>query len=675
MSTSLPNRELLDRARLELCCRLQAGENCTAQEYLDTHPSLAQSEEYAVELIVAEFLERRRLRQATEPLPWLERYPRWRERLEQALSQIADLSDSTAAARTTPELPAAPQPADFPRPFRKYILLEELGGGGMGRVYRAYDPGLQREVALKQMHGELKGDTTESDAQKRFQREVQALFDLRHEHVIRLHDNAVRDGYYTMELLRGGSLKQHRGRFKDPRTAAVVVEKIARGVQAAHDKGIIHRDLKPANVLLNDQGEPAVADFGVAKFLAGEDLTEIGRKLGTWWYMSPEQVQGQTERINAQTDIWALGVILYELVCGRLPFLTENSAREVRLQALIRHADPPRPRDLCPGLPLALETIILKCLRKAPQERYTSADELADDLKNWLSGEPIQARPEGWLRRTWRKTRKPFAFAVGVGVGLALVSVLLGFALHKDDPERDFLNDVTAGRNAVAVGEQGIPRRWRCVLGECAPVVPPDGDGTMQVSGLGDGIIEIVPAHKWERYVFEADVCHKKSLNISEVGLAFFLTQQDTALGQEQYFWVIGFAEYGPLAGRLRCYARRTRDEKHPAEPGGKAHVVSSVADSPRVLEKEFALQDDAVVWHHLRLVVSPKEVAVYWENNPLPEVQIPREKIESTAQMLMAGRPLAEMAPPRFLPQQPVGLYVHRSAASFRNVVFRPNP
>src|SRR5438093_1689538 len=182
------------------------------------------------------------------------------------------------------------------------------------------------------------------------------------------------------------------------------MEKVARAVAFAHGKGILHRDLKPSNVLLEECGEPMVSDFGLAKFLdASVELTQAGQRMGTPAYMAPEQASGQTDRVGPVSDVWALGVILYELLAGRRPF-TATERDELTKQIL--STDPPSPRLLRPDLDEALQTVVLKCLAKEPRRRYASAAALADDLARWLRGEPISARPESWPRRAWRRARR-----------------------------------------------------------------------------------------------------------------------------------------------------------------------------------------------------------------------------------------------------------------------------
>jgi serine/threonine protein kinase len=679
---SLPDHEALERVRAELCRRLQAGEDCSAQDYLDTNPSLAQSEECAVELIVSEFQERRRLCQPAEPASLLQRYPRWRERLERALYPGVELTAATTAEPTVPQRPGANHPSDFPRSFHKFMLLGRLGGGGMGTVYRAYDPGLKREVALKQMLGEIKKDNPESETSQRFQREVQALFDLRHEHVIRLHDNAVADGYYTMELLTGGTLKDHKDRFKDSRAAAVVVEKIARGVHAAHQKGIIHRDLKPANVLLNAQGEPVVADFGVAKFLGGEGLTETGRILGTWAYMSPEQVEGDQKRINERSDIWALGVILYELACGRRPFVTEASEDSLQFRSLILNADPLRPHDLCPGIALDLETIILKCLRKAPEDRYRSAEQLADDLKKWLAGEPIQARPESWLRRTWRRAQPlggkvgtPVAFVMlflGLAAVLALTARVFLLPPSADKPPERLIADAPIhwlDRPDVSAGNG-----WNSTKGKGKMTRLEKGELRLEMPPKGLGLWELTNSVPWERYRF--------SVTVQQVGTAGFAgvyldRGQAEPDNDERWILELRYAERNQFLPQPESTTKKAKTElrcrrifwsteaKEPAEPYVDRnhllgeHYFTAAEETPR----------------RLRLEVTRDTISGFWDNTDRLFVMIHRATDLNRTWKGLEGQKPARASNWLVAGSERVGLLCEGGTCVFSDAVLEPLP
>ena len=303
-----------------------------------------------------------------------------------------------------------------------YEIVGELGRGGMGVVYKARQVSLNRVVALKMLPG---GAYTERHELVRFLAEAEVVAAVRHPHVVQVYEYGQCGSrpYFAMEHLGGGSLVdliRKTGRLA-PAGAAALVEKIARGVQAAHDLGIVHRDIKPQNVLLDDDGEPKVTDFGLAKRGGRADLTRTGAVMGTPHYMAPEQAAGKTKFVGPAADVYALGVILYECLTGRTPFTADDS---VRLLMKVVEDEPPAVRQLAPGVPRDLEAICLKCLRKEPHARYATADDLADDLRRFLAGEPVEARTTGMFGKmvgALDRTGKDIEFT-------AYANVLFGFA-------------------------------------------------------------------------------------------------------------------------------------------------------------------------------------------------------------------------------------------------------
>jgi predicted Ser/Thr protein kinase len=299
-----------------------------------------------------------------------------------------------------------------------YEVLGELGRGGMGVVYRARQARLGRTVALKVL---LAGAHAGEQELARFRAEAEAVARLHHPNVVQVYEVGEEGGhpYLALEYVDGGSLADRlRGTPLPAREAARLAEALARAVHAAHEKGIVHRDLKPANVLLTADGTPKVVDFGLAKRLDGATLhTQTGAVLGTPDYMAPEQAEGQA--VGPAADIHALGTLLYQMLTGRPPFVAEN-ALDTLLR--VRLDEPVPPSVLQPKVPRDLSTVCLKCLPKAPAQRYASARDLADDLRRFLNGEPVRARPVGRAERLWRWCRRnPAVAALLVAVALTLV--------------------------------------------------------------------------------------------------------------------------------------------------------------------------------------------------------------------------------------------------------------
>jgi tetratricopeptide (TPR) repeat protein len=281
-----------------------------------------------------------------------------------------------------------------------YEILGVLGGGGMGLVYRARHLRLNRLVALKVIRA---GSHASVTALVRFRHEAEAVARLQHPHVVQIYDVGEHHGlpYLALEFVEGGSLAQRiNGTPLPPQQAVQLLELLAGAIHFAHERNLIHRDLKPANVLLTADGTPKITDFGLAKSLdSGAEATASGEILGTPSYMPPEQADSKGRPIGPAADIYALGAILYELLTGRPPF---NAATVLETVAQVIADDPVPPRQLQPRTPRDLETICLKCLRKDPRQRYGSAAELTEDLRRFLHGEPIEARPVGHLERLCR---------------------------------------------------------------------------------------------------------------------------------------------------------------------------------------------------------------------------------------------------------------------------------
>jgi serine/threonine-protein kinase len=306
-----------------------------------------------------------------------------------------------------------------------YDILGVLGQGGMGIVYKARQLNLKRTVALKTL---LAGAHASPSLFARFRGEAEAVARLQHPNIVQIHEVGQHEGcpYFALEFVEGGSLAQRlRASPPPPRQAAQWLLSLARAVHYAHERGIIHRDLKPANVLVATDGSLKITDFGLAKQLSGSgDKTRTGEIFGTPSYMAPEQAGGATKSIGPAVDVYALGAVLYEMLTGRPPFLSD-SAYETVNQVLT--AEPVPPRRLQPGAPRDLETICLHCLNKEPRKRYATALALAEDLQRFLAGEPIRARPASAAERLlkWGR-RRPALAALLVVSAVALLLVLGG---------------------------------------------------------------------------------------------------------------------------------------------------------------------------------------------------------------------------------------------------------
>jgi serine/threonine protein kinase len=295
--------------------------------------------------------------------------------------------------------------------FGDYELLEEIGRGGMGVVYRARQISLNRIVALKMV---LAGRLAEEDDLQRFRTEAESAGRLQHPNIVAVHEVGEIDGqhFFSMEFIDGTSLAQRlRGGPLPGRSAARYIRQVARAVHCAHQNGTLHRDIKPGNIMIDRGDEPHVTDFGLAKRL-GEDSgqTRTGTVVGTPSYMAPEQAAGKTRELGPACDIYGLGAVLYELLTGRPPFRAETPVHTV-MQVI--ENEPVPPRLLNANVDIDLETICLKCLEKDPARRYASAEALAADLDRYLNGEPITARTSniiGRLTRTLERSQHDASF-------------------------------------------------------------------------------------------------------------------------------------------------------------------------------------------------------------------------------------------------------------------------
>jgi serine/threonine protein kinase len=318
---------------------------------------------------------------------------------------------------------------DKPWQLGNYEILEQIGCGGMGVIYRARQRHSRRTVAVKRV---LSYRADSHGALQRFRREAQAVASLDHPNILPIYEvSESEDGlpFFSMKLAEKGSLHENAASLRDkPRKCVQLMAKVARAVDYAHSRGVLHRDIKPGNILLNDQGEPLVSDFGLAKLLDGNnDLTRSLTTFGTAGFIAPEQAGDGVGDLTPAADVYSLGAVLFNVLAGRPPFLGSNPVSVIR-QASETQA--PKLRSLAPSLDRDLETICARCLERDPKVRYQSAGDLAADLERWLEGQPIVARPVSPPARIWRWSRRNpklvGAATAGLVLGAAAVSLFHG---------------------------------------------------------------------------------------------------------------------------------------------------------------------------------------------------------------------------------------------------------
>jgi len=410
---------------IEICLAHQerawsSGDRCTVEEVVQLFPILDGTQEF--ETLLALICNEVFLREENGELPTLveyqERFPRLADSLQMQweIDGLLTLHESKSV-RSDQELKTR-------RLIDRYEILSELGRGAMGVVYLAWDPELKRNVALKRLRT---GADSSVEEVARIRTEAEAIAQIQHPAIVQVFDVGEVDElpYLTMEYCAGGTLaKRLDGKPILPQSAAELMRKICGGVAAAHERRIIHRDLKPTNILLECESDwsPKVSDFGLAKLLDSDaTATATGSVLGTPAYMSPEQAFGDAKRVGPATDVYSLGAILYECLTGRSPFLGVTIADTLQQ---VREREPISVRQLEIRVPLDLETITHKCMRKDPQQRYVTVAELQDDLSRFLNRQPIRGRRERWLETASRLARKyPLITSLTTASALLLIAV------------------------------------------------------------------------------------------------------------------------------------------------------------------------------------------------------------------------------------------------------------
>jgi tetratricopeptide (TPR) repeat protein len=462
----LRQRALFELVFTDLEYRLKDGEPVRVEQYLNRFPELRGDPASELELIRAELIDRGRREPDLTLDEFLARFPEhdaklrvtwiWMNRTRATLSQACahchrPLDLSTVGCPDALECPAcgAALPADSgasasdapaPKALGKYVLLDELGSGNFGIVYRARDTELDRIVAIKVLrpaHRESPGSVY------RFRREARAVAQLEHPQIVPIYEFD-REGttcYLVYAFVPGTTLAARlaAGRLSFRQTAALVA-RVALALDYAHRQGVIHRDVKPANILLDENGQPHLTDFGLARRESGEiTLTLDGEPLGTPAYMSPEQARGEAHRVDGRSDLCSLGAVLYQMLTGALPFRGDNWPAILK-QLLSEEPQPPRRLDA--EIPRDLETICLRCLEKEPSRRYATAGAMAEDLERFSNGEPILARPVGRAERFGRWCRRKPAVAA-LSMALVLVAAS-GVAVYLGQRGRARASDAIA---------------------------------------------------------------------------------------------------------------------------------------------------------------------------------------------------------------------------------------
>jgi WD40 repeat protein/predicted Ser/Thr protein kinase len=464
------------------------GAPVPVEAYLAEQPGLGEDREHLLDLVQSEVLLRFEFDERPSPDEYIKRFPQHAEALRRmwCLLEPGGVSIDGLPAHDVPiadvpldELatiyPPGAEPPDgrgdpgtppwSPSPalsnsLKGFEVLELLGRGAAGVVYRARQTGLGRSVALKVMSAAWGAD---AGRRHRFRAEARAAARLHHPQIVQIFEVGEQNDliYLVLEYVAGGSLADRLARsLLPPRQAAELVEGLARALHYAHRQGIIHRDLKPANVLLADDGLAKIADFGLAKNLTEDgDQTQTGALMGTASYMAPEQA-GDSKAVSPAVDVYALGAILYECLTGRPPFCGETVLATLDQ---LRHQEPASVSRLQGGVPRDLETICMCCLQKEPHKRYGSAQELADDLRRFLRGEPIRARRVGIIERTLKWSRRRPTAAALVAVSLLSAASLAAGGLVYHFRLTGLLADEQTARQRAESSEKALAWQFESV--------------------------------------------------------------------------------------------------------------------------------------------------------------------------------------------------------------------
>jgi serine/threonine-protein kinase len=454
------SRDLVELIRIDLDANWARGRSPRAEAYLQQFAQVANDAELALDVIYAEFLARELSGDHPEVAEYQRRFPEYASILEEQIgfhSALKLFERTTQIEEVQPEAEAT------------YEILEQIGSGGMGVVYKARQAALNRLVALKMMRAI---DASNPELLQRFRAEAQFVASLRHPHIVQVYDCGEHEGlpYLTMELVEGGTLADRLGGATwPPRVAAELLATLAEAVQFAHDRHVIHRDLKPANVLIAADGRPPqvkITDFGLAKLLVEEPSqhTRSQTLMGTPSYMAPEQARGRTREIGPAADVYSLGAILYELLTGRPPFLGENAADTLRM---VLNDDATSVHQVAPHAPRDLATICDKCLEREPHRRYRSAGDLQADLQRFLQGKPIVARKASSAERAWRWCRRNPVLSSAFGSVVALlVSIAAMSLMFSAQIGRELANTSKAEGEARAASLAAQRRLWDAYLAE-----------------------------------------------------------------------------------------------------------------------------------------------------------------------------------------------------------------
>ncbi len=582
------------------------------------------------------------------------------------------------------ERPPRPRLRFVPPEIPNHTDFELIGGGGMGTVYRAIQRPTDRTVAVKVMHPM----GSSRHLRERFVNEVRAHARISHPGVVPIHEvgECPNGPYFTMEYIPGGTLADRiRKGPLEPKEAARLIADAADAVAAAHVQGIIHRDIKPSNILLDLDGAVKVTDFGLARHANHDDLTQTGIVVGTPSYMSPEQASGDPDRLTAAADIYGLGATLYHLLTGRPPHQRASAAETVRRIATNPLAPP---RAHAPGLCPILDAIVMKSLARDPRDRYESSAAFSRDLRHWIAGEPTVARPPTRREQLLRGIRR-HRVALAAAAILTLLTIAAALVRRENDPKRQVLGALDAGRPATIVGESGRPKIHRWLLGEDLFEDTEYGDRVTQFRAKRLSLLALLDEPPIDAYRYSVDL--RMISGAAGAGSAggnpryfqgvFFGHQAHRVASGEavDLAFTVEFNEYSPVGGTTQKILSKLRvDARLPGQgPSPKSPKLITLAPSAT-----FRSTDGGEIpkWRTLVLDVRPSGVVARWRNEGGGETVVFDMAAERFRQMLASAQAILDdnfgpgvvsLAP--WSPRQPLGIMGMQATIAFRNAIVEP--
>jgi serine/threonine-protein kinase len=568
-----------------------------------------------------------------------------------------------------------------------YRVVRIIGSGGMGTVYKAVHIAFNRVEAIKIINAGL---AAESGMRARFAREVKILAQLDHPNIVPVYHAGTWRGspFLTMKFIPGRTLYHHLERLRSDLPAACrLMVKVARAVEYLHAKGIIHRDLKPLNILLTTDDTPLVADFGLVRLIEPDaEMTLSVAPVGTRQFMSPEQTYGGRESHFPACDIWALGVILYELLTGTRPFGHDD---QVELYRRIRHDPTPRMQPEL-AVPPALEAITRKCLEKSPADRYASAEEIARDLERWLAGELVlPATPEPVQKPSAKPTRRNNRLvALGVMAVIALIVIPASVVRwEKPAPEpveitpvvpktgphpdkRTIADELNAGETIVFIEKTGMPLRSTTSLPGCDSFLKIGPEGLCVLSSVGTGAVELSNDPLPLPMLFEAEFAILTRPGAGAIA-GIYAMRNETRAGEKTHQTMLLFAERTVVDPRpngppVWNQSRSTLMSWWRNGPLGDLHTFG---DQRSLIAPPG--QGQQLRWNRVVLRLERDRVSCTWSGDLFPTITTTemREELDT----LKVGTPFAQV---RFAPAvagSGFGLMTYRGEAVYRNVKLIP--